>query len=385
MKEFSYLKIIAIITVFILLLLIFFLLTVKSNKKLSNNLFAGYLLINAIDISGFFLAENITVNYPNLEIFRWTLCLLSMPLLFLYVLTICYTDFRLKWKHLLHFTLFILFNLALVPRIYLANNVAKKYFFKHHFETTEMLFFQSLIELQYLFYIVAIITVLKKFKAIYLENYTNPSTAVYKWLSQMLIVFVIDHYFSTLRNLLRYTEYHSFLVSVNALGGIIALLVTCWFVLNALHHPELFTGINSNLQTVKKLISKNKTSSKKGIPPDENPEINSKIASIKQHMSMAKPYLDPSLTIHDLANQINIPVSELSILINVYLNQHFFDFVNHYRIENAMEILRNHSKKELTILQTLDKVGFNSKSSFNTAFKKHTSVTPTQYRNSSLS
>jgi AraC-like DNA-binding protein len=47
-----------------------------------------------------------------------------------------------------------------------------------------------------------------------------------------------------------------------------------------------------------------------------------------------------------------------------------------------MSILKNPSKKELTVLEILYEVGFNSKSSFNTSFKKYTNLTPTAYRNS---
>ena len=71
---------------------------------------------------------------------------------------------------------------------------------------------------------------------------------------------------------------------------------------------------------------------------------------------------------------------DLSVLINQDLNQHFFDFVNEYRIKKAMSILGDTTKYHLTVLKILYDVGFNSKSSFNTAFKKHTGTTPTQYR-----
>lgn len=98
-----------------------------------------------------------------------------------------------------------------------------------------------------------------------------------------------------------------------------------------------------------------------------------------------EPYLEPSLTIQELANQIEMPVRDLSLLINHHLNQHFFDFVNEYRIQRAMKILKDPTKKELTILEILYEVGFNSKSSFNTAFKKYTNLTPTKYRNNALS
>jgi len=69
-------------------------------------------------------------------------------------------------------------------------------------------------------------------------------------------------------------------------------------------------------------------------------------------------------------------------MINHHLNKHFFDFVNEFRIEKAKSLLTNPAKQDLTIQEILYEVGFNSKSSFNTAFKKHCGLTPTQYRKS---
>ncbi|MCL1663049.1 hypothetical protein M2T78_02225 [Elizabethkingia ursingii] len=48
-------------------------------------------------------------------------------------------------------------------------------------------------------------------------------------------------------------------------------------------------------------------------------------------MISKEPYLDSSLTIQDLAEQVKIPVKDLSALINLYMNKHFFDFINEYR------------------------------------------------------
>ena len=83
-------------------------------------------------------------------------------------------------------------------------------------------------------------------------------------------------------------------------------------------------------------------------------------------------------------NKLNIPAKDLSLLINHDLNQHFFDFVNGFRIRKAMEMLSDPDKKEFTVLEILYDVGFNSKSSFNTAFKKYTQLTPTEYRKKHL-
>ena len=151
----------------------------------------------------------------------------------------------------------------------------------------------------------------------------------------------------------------------------------CWFVLKALYNPELFRGIDSKLQTVKQL---QKQETDKFTETEKNTEIIAQIQYIKKYMIEQKPYLESKLTLRELAIQVNIDSRELSILINQHIGQHFFDFINKYRLKSAMEILKNSSKKELTIQQILYDVGFNSKSSFNTAFKKHTGHTPTEYR-----
>ena len=97
-------------------------------------------------------------------------------------------------------------------------------------------------------------------------------------------------------------------------------------------------------------------------------------------MENKKPYLDFELTLQKLCVQIERPEKELSILINHHMGKHFFDFINEYRIEHAKMILSNPDKKHQTILEILYQVGFNSKSSFYTAFKKITGKTPILYR-----
>ena len=109
-------------------------------------------------------------------------------------------------------------------------------------------------------------------------------------------------------------------------------------------------------------------------------EYNSEIIKLKNYMIDKKPFLNPYVTIQEISKDLQIPTRELSVLINHTLGQHFFDFVNTYRIENAKKILKDHAKSKETILEILYEVGFNSKSSFNTAFKKHTGFTPTEYR-----
>jgi len=63
------------------------------------------------------------------------------------------------------------------------------------------------------------------------------------------------------------------------------------------------------------------------------------------------------------------------------MNTSFWDYVNRFRVEEARDLLENNP--DVSIISVCFKVGFNSKSSFNTAFKKMTGMTPTEYRSRS--
>lgn len=98
-----------------------------------------------------------------------------------------------------------------------------------------------------------------------------------------------------------------------------------------------------------------------------------------QYIKSEKPFIDPNLTLKNLARKINIQQKYLSQIINEYMHQNFHDFINHYRIEFAAKMLRE--EKETSILDIAYDSGFNSKSSFNSEFKKNMNMTPSQYRN----
>lgn len=157
------------------------------------------------------------------------------------------------------------------------------------------------------------------------------------------------------------------------------LLITTWFVFKALYYPQLFSGIKTTIAPIKLTISKSKNSS---LNPEALKRDSDRLHSL---MEEQKPYLDFELTLQKLAYQIEMPEKELSLLINHSIGNHFFDFINEYRIEDAKRILANPDKKDLTIIEIVYQVGFNSKSSFYTAFKKSTNQTPTLFRRQSLS
>ncbi len=106
------------------------------------------------------------------------------------------------------------------------------------------------------------------------------------------------------------------------------------------------------------------------------------LQELTQYMQTRKPYLDGDLALPQLAQQLGISANYLSQIINEQLQVNFYDFVNSYRVEAAKGLINIPSQEKLNILNIALDSGFNSKSAFYTAFKKATSMTPTQYRKS---
>lgn len=96
-----------------------------------------------------------------------------------------------------------------------------------------------------------------------------------------------------------------------------------------------------------------------------------------QTMKVEKPYLDGDFTINKLAIQLDKSRTYISQVVNEYFNKNFKNFINEFRVREACRLLV--TKKNLTIEAIAKEVGFKSKSSFNTAFKYYTGLTPTTF------
>lgn len=92
-----------------------------------------------------------------------------------------------------------------------------------------------------------------------------------------------------------------------------------------------------------------------------------------------KPYLNPSLSLRDLANQIEIHPNQLSWLLNDNLGKKFNEFINHYRVDHFKDLAKQPENSNITILGLAYESGFNSKTVFNTFFKKEMGITPAEY------
>jgi AraC-like DNA-binding protein len=121
--------------------------------------------------------------------------------------------------------------------------------------------------------------------------------------------------------------------------------------------------------------------------PPENPYARSSLTPVIRQRIQRKLraalendrcYRDSSLNLRSLALLLKENTHYLSQVLNQDLGANFYDLVNQHRVQEAKALLRQHPDR--TALDIALAVGFNSKSTFNTAFRRHTGSTPTDYR-----
>lgn len=339
------------ISVFLLLLLAGFLFSHKSQNRVGNVLFATFLLVTSLDISGQFLGDFYR-DYVFINNLRMAFVFLQMPLLYFYVKRACFSDFKLEPKLFWHsiptfIWLFIFFLFGISNQL-------------------EVVYIIT-VQLQYYLYIGAIFLMLRNYKRIH-NKYHSLQSETYRWLMTATVLFLIGNSAVLFRGIFEAFNGFQRFPLLNLGIALFALFVITWFVLKTMRNPELFTRVNQTTTSPKKSVI------------EEWDQLQDEQDQLHQYMITHKPYLEEALTLQQLAEKTEIPAKRLSFLINQKIGKHFYDYVNAYRIEESKRLLK---KSDFTIQQIMYEVGFNSKSSFNTAFKKNTSLTPSSFRNQS--
>jgi AraC-like DNA-binding protein len=139
-------------------------------------------------------------------------------------------------------------------------------------------------------------------------------------------------------------------------GASILVLILCYYVFT---YEEVFRIIQPVLK--------------------KSDDLDSLKTLLHEAMKEKKMFTNPHLTLNDLSETVKIKPHVLSKIINDYYHQNFRDFVNRYRIEEFIDLADKGASKRFTFLALAFEVGFNSKSTFNVAFKKIMNVTPREY------
>jgi len=125
------------------------------------------------------------------------------------------------------------------------------------------------------------------------------------------------------------------------------------------------------------IIVKKAKPAKANLPDEKMDELVNRVTRL---MEEEKLYQEPELTLQQLAERLGVPAYQVSQSINEGMNKGFYDLINGYRVEEAKRLLADPGSRNYTILSVGFEAGFNSKTTFNTVFKKFTGLTPSEFK-----
>jgi AraC-like DNA-binding protein len=146
--------------------------------------------------------------------------------------------------------------------------------------------------------------------------------------------------------------------------------------------PDSVEAAIKEVESIEELIQDDEpTNQKTSLAQEKISEITSRVTHL---MEDSKIYLQSELTLQDLAEKLNTPSYQVTQAINAGLGKNFYDLVNGYRVEEAKRLLSDPGSRNSKILTVGMDAGFNSKTTFNTVFKKFTGLTPSEFKEQQL-
>ncbi|MCB0665998.1 MAG: helix-turn-helix domain-containing protein [Saprospiraceae bacterium] len=136
----------------------------------------------------------------------------------------------------------------------------------------------------------------------------------------------------------------------------------------AVFHKKLYGNTSEN-----QVLQKKKTAL---LEPAIASHLQQKVFS---YIKSDKPYLNPNLSLRSLAEQTEIHPNQLSWLLNEQIGKNYNEFINEYRVEHFKDLALNPENTHISLIGLAFESGFNSKTVFNTFFKKHAGMTPSQF------
>lgn len=337
----------------------------NTNKK-ANNILSTILVLAMIMLIGRFLY----VRHLDYVIFQWSLVVDSIvflfgPLVFLYIKRFLFKGEKNSFLSLYHF---IPFASLLIISMYFVVKYSTEEYYQYFLDNNNFSILFNIISIAMIVlnsaYIISSIILIRKFKNSEKDIFSfNQSPLIF------LYTFIITFSICILAWLLSYinsffNSYFSFITyDIIWVAIPVFIYVIGYF---SLKQPELF-----RMPFVEKPKEKKNRLSES--------EVNLLQEKLNSLMENDKAYLKSDLTLKDISEILNTSTNNISWLLNNVYNLTFYDFINQYRIKEFIQKVENKEHLQHTILALSFDAGFNSKSTFNKAFKIFMNDTPSNY------
>jgi AraC-like DNA-binding protein len=358
------------------LLLLFF----KKQKFLPDKILALFFLLLSLTMSLAFMEGYNRENnypYPFLLFTAPPFLLLHGPFLWFYIKSFTIREFRFKPIYLLHFLPFLamlaehsidLFFLPAAEKIDIAYNEEFVHFLSYPV-------FMTLIVVSPLVYFSWGLLIIKNYNS-HLKNYFSKLNDInLNWL-RILLIASITFYFivngSFFVSLFKpFESFYEMQFMSFAFSTIYVLFLGLY------GHKQVNLFANHSIPfDLEQIVPE--PSSQKNLDESEKLFIENLLSSMEKE----KPFLNPDVNLATLSSALKTSPDRLSNTLNNNLNMNFYDFINHYRIEEFKKECRLEKNKNYTFIAIAYNCGFNSKATFNRVFKNATGLTPKEFKQS---
>ena len=359
-----------------LLAFIIFVNTNKVNTK-ANQWFAVFVFCVFL-----LLLQNILLYTKLLKADNFAFELLSLSSFVIapfFYISVCYyvTPIR-KWRILeyLHFGFAFIILVFIILSHTVVENVKTTQIDAESVSAAEMLFYICF-SLQVIPYcILAYLKISRHQKNVRLLNSTVENIDL-KWLKNIIITVFIIALFWVLDIVFNLSEKSTVFDLVSSLVYLLAILYITFYWLK---QKEIFPYTPTQKEEIESIIVETaipKDNRKKLVSDEKLEELKIELLAV---INSQKPFLDDDLSLVKLASLLNISSHLLSYVISKGFDENFYQFINRYRIEEAKKRILDPTMSHLSLLGIGFEVGFNSKTVFNTTFKKVTGQTPSEFK-----
>lgn len=192
-----------------------------------------------------------------------------------------------------------------------------------------------------------------------------------KWIKQIIIALFLLCIFIGLYNAIVQSQQLNIVANLTMVG------VIYFVAYNAIRQERIFLVSTEEIQQISEEEEQPEIKKQSLLPDSDLPALKAKLRGL---MDAQQPYLEQTLNLKQLSAMMELTPHQLSYLLNEGFEENFFQFVNTYRVELAKELLVSEKHSHLSIVGIGFEAGFNSKTAFNTVFKKITGSTPSEFK-----
>jgi AraC-like DNA-binding protein len=328
----------------------------------------AHLFLVCLDVKDQFLV------YPHFSRLSWLLPLLYGPLILLLTQSITDPDFRLRRGQLLSLLPFVIYLVVLLPYFSLSSAAKLTYLADPRLVMQQDFGWMNTLT-NYLhvgFVVGALLTFYRNLRK--RSQYFSSSELIdVQWLKEFLWIVLTVMLFSVITFYTR--KYHfPYLSSIYPAHFLLVVILVYWIAFKLLRETTALTPAPAAAPVHE--AEPAMKYAKSSLTDELSDDIARRITGL---MQSEKPYLDNNLTLAELAARLEIPRHQLSQVINTAFGVNFFEFVNQYRLREFKIQALDPSNQHLSLLGIALECGFNSKATFNQAFKKLEGTTPSEF------